>query len=103
DELCRTSDAMSCRGPDGSGAWCAADGHIAMAHRRLAIIDLSDDAAQPMVSLDGRFVIVFNGEIYNHRQLRAELEADGERFRTRSDTEVLLHLYARFGERMLER
>ena len=58
EELCRTSDAMSCRGPDGSGAWCAADGRIAMAHRRLAIIDLSTDAAQPMVSLAGRFVTV---------------------------------------------
>ncbi len=103
DELQRVSDWMRRRGPDGSGIWRAADGRVAMAHRRLAIIDLSDDAAQPMASADGRYVIVFNGEIYNHRQLRAELEAEGERFGTHSDTEVLLRLHARYGERMVDR
>ena len=68
-----------------------------------AIIDLSDRASQPMTSEDGRFVVVFNGEIYNYPQLRAELETDGARFRTTSDTEVLLHLYARHGAEMVHR
>jgi asparagine synthase (glutamine-hydrolysing) len=102
DELQRTSRAMRSRGPDGNGCWRSPDGRTGMAHRRLAIIDLSPEAAQPMFSADGRYVIVFNGEIYNHLELRARLEQDGERFRTHSDTEVLLHLFARRGEAMLD-
>src|ERR1700720_1594870 len=95
NELARIREAMATRGPDGAGTWISPDGRVGMVHRRLAIIDLSDDAAQPMTTTDGRFTIVFNGEIYNHRHLREELERDGVRFRTHSDTEVLLHLYAR--------
>ena len=76
----RVADAMSSRGPDGSGAWRSADGRIAFAHRRLAIIDLSASGAQPMASADGRYVVVHNGEIYNFRDLRRELEDEGRVF-----------------------
>jgi asparagine synthase (glutamine-hydrolysing) len=103
DELLRTRDAMASRGPDGEGAWIAADGRVALAHRRLAILDLSPAGAQPMTSPDGRLRIVLNGEIYNFRALRAELEREGRSFHTQSDTEVLLALYARDGEAMLRR
>src|ERR1700758_1519258 len=100
-ELRATREAMRARGPDGSGVWWNADRHCGLGHRRLSIIDLSDRASQPMTSDDGRFVVVFNGEIYNYPQLRAVLENDGVRFRTTSDTEVLLHLYARYGAEMV--
>ena len=102
-ELRRMCDHMAMRGPDGSGEWAAPDGRIGFGHRRLSIIDLTERAAQPMVGADGRFVIVFNGEIYNYRALRAELEWKGCVFRTESDTEVLLHLYARNGANMMHR
>ena len=92
---------MSRRGPDAEGLW-ASDG-VVLGHRRLAILDLDARANQPMISADGRYAIVFNGEIYNFRQLRRELEADGVAFRTTSDTEVLLGLFAREGEKMLPR
>ena len=82
------------RGPDGRGTW--ADGPVAMHHRRLAIFD-PEHGQQPMISPDGSVIVVFNGAIYNHVELRAELIADGASFRTQSDTEVLLHLYARDG------
>jgi asparagine synthase (glutamine-hydrolysing) len=68
----------------------------------LSIIDLSERAAQPMLSVDGSLVITFNGEIYNYRGIRERLAAAGHQFRTESDTEVLLHLYAERGERMLD-
>ena len=101
-ELVATRDHMRARGPDGEGAWWSEDRRSGLGHRRLSIIDLSDAALQPMVSEDGDFAIVFNGEIYNYRALRAELEGEGARFRTQSDTEVLLHLYARRGAAMTE-
>ncbi len=94
-------DHMVARGPDGAGEWFSDDGRVAFGHRRLAIIDLSDGGAQPMSSADGQLIISFNGEIYNHRQLRRELQAKGRDFRTESDTEVLLHLYAEKGVDML--
>ena len=103
NELQRISSQMARRGPDGSGAWISNDGRLGMAHRRLAIIDLSDEAAQPMSTPDGRLTIVFNGEIYNYRALRLELIDDGAQLHTQSDTEVLLHLYARLGSAMLDR
>lgn len=102
-ELLQTREAMRARGPDGAGVWRSTDRHCALGHRRLSIIDLSERASQPMISDDGRFVVVFNGEIYNYPQLRRELEAQGYRFRTTSDTEVLLHLYARYGGEMVSR
>jgi asparagine synthase (glutamine-hydrolysing) len=102
-ELLRTRDAMRKRGPDGAGTWWSADARCGLGHRRLAILDLSERAAQPMISEDGRFAIVFNGEIYNYRELRDTLEARGVRFRTTSDTEVLLHLYGRQRTEMVPR
>lgn len=96
-ELRRMRDHMTARGPDGTGEWYAADGRLGLAHRRLAIIDLSERGAQPMASADGGQVVTFNGEIYNYRTLRRGLEARGREFRTDSDTEVLLHLYAEKG------
>ena len=102
-ELLTTRDAMRVRGPDGSGAWWSADHRCGLGHRRLSIIDLSERADQPMISDDGQSVVVFNGEIYNYPQLRAELKQQGVQFKTTSDTEVLLHLYARSGEQIVER
>ncbi len=102
DELRLIRDHMRARGPDGKGQWLSQNGRVGLAHRRLAIIDLSDEAAQPMVSADQRLVISFNGEIYNYQALRQTLEQKGCRFRTQSDTEVLLHLYADKGEAMLQ-
>jgi asparagine synthase (glutamine-hydrolysing) len=100
-ELLSTREAMRTRGPDGSGVWWSTDHRCGLGHRRLSILDLSDRAAQPMKSEDGALAVVFNGEIYNYPQLRSELEDEGVRFRTTSDTEVLLHLYARSGANMV--
>ena len=101
DELVRTRDYMAKRGPDGKGAWVSNDGRVGFGHRRLSIIDLSDAGAQPMASADGMLVVTFNGEIYNYRELRRSLEGKGRVFRSQSDTEVLLHLYAEKGEAMV--
>lgn len=92
-------DAMVHRGPDGGGLWRSDDRRCALAHRRLAIIDLSDSASQPMANHDGSVVLVFNGEIYNHAEIRTELEKTGKyRWKTgHSDTEVLLHAYEEWG------
>lgn len=95
--LGRMQSALRHRGPDGEGRWQDPRGSAGLVHARLAIIDLSDAAAQPMHTRDGRFVIAFNGEIYNFRQLRKDLEARGETFATQSDTEVLLSLLRRDG------
>jgi asparagine synthase (glutamine-hydrolysing) len=101
-ELGLMREAMAARGPDGQGQWFSPDHRVGLAHRRLSIIDLSAQGAQPMASEDGQVVISFNGEIYNYRQLRARLEASGRRFHSQSDTEVLLHLYAETGMEMLQ-
>ena len=85
-------DHMRARGPDGVGLWIADDARVGLAHRRLAIIDLSDAAAQPIRDESDRYTLVFNGEIYNFRALRAELERKEKPFRTESDSEVLRHL-----------
>ena len=92
---------MTSRGPDSYGEWAGEDGRIAFGHRRLAIVDLTEGGAQPMLSADGKIVVTFNGEIYNFPQLRADLEKRGCVFRSRSDTEVLIHLYRRHGDEML--
>lgn len=91
------------RGPDGSGTWYSGCGRVGLAHSRLAVIDLSDAADQPMVSGDGRHVIVFNGEIYNFLELRQELETAGCRFSSAGDTEVVLAAYKVWGEGCLQR
>ncbi len=97
-------DTMVHRGPDGAGTWVAPDGRVGLAHRRLAILDLSENAAQPMSAADGNVWLTFNGEIYNHAEIRAELEIRGHRFRTdHSDTEVLLRSYLEWGEDCLAR
>ena len=85
------------RGPDTDGQWVEREGGLGFAHTRLEVIDLGDGGAQPMVSDCGRYVLVYNGEVYNYRELRAELEAQGDRFRSSSDTEVLLNLLRRSG------
>ena len=96
-------ESLRKRGPDGEGLWVDPGGHVALGHRRLAIIDLSERGLQPMLSADGRLAVTFNGEIYNYRELQAELRAQGVQFRSDSDTEVLLHLYAAHGPRMVEK
>ena len=103
EALRRTRDFMQARGPDAFGEWHDDSLAIALGHRRLSIIDLSDAGAQPMASEDGRLVVTFNGEIYNFRELRRELEAGGCAFKSQSDTEVLLHLYRREGAAMVRR
>ncbi|MEO7221039.1 MAG: asparagine synthetase B, partial [Devosia sp.] len=94
------ADAVAHRGPDEMGIF--ADREIGLGHRRLSIVGLAD-GQQPMHSHDGHFVISFNGEIFNYVELRSELIAAGESFRTGSDTEVLLRLFELFGERALDR
>ena len=89
------TDAIAHRGPDGEGQWC--EEGIGLGHRRLAIIDLTSDAAQPMHSSDGRYVITYNGEVYNFRELRRELERGGSQFKSQSDTEVVLEAVSRWG------
>lgn len=93
--LKRMTDVIAHRGPDGEGSYvCEA---VALGHRRLAIIDLSPGGHQPKASEDGRYVITFNGEIYNFREIRLELESLGRQFHTQSDTEVLLYAYVEWG------
>ncbi|HEY3929186.1 MAG TPA: asparagine synthase (glutamine-hydrolyzing) [Candidatus Koribacter sp.] len=96
EQLRRMTDLAAHRGPDGFGYW--SDERVAFGHRRLAIIDLSEAASQPMHALDKSTVIVFNGEIFNYLELRDELKAKGHAFRTQSDTEVILAAYAEWGE-----
>jgi asparagine synthase (glutamine-hydrolysing) len=99
--LQRMTDAIAHRGPDGEGHWI--EGQVGLGHRRLAIIDLSPAGHQPMVSADHRFVLSYNGEVYNFRELRSELEALGYWFRSATDSEVVLNALAAWGTRALER
>jgi asparagine synthase (glutamine-hydrolysing) len=89
------------RGPDGDGAF--ADEGVALGFRRLAIIDLSDAGLQPFASDDGSLRLMHNGEVYNYRELRRELEGHGHRFRTATDTEVIVRAYEQWGDRCVER
>lgn len=98
-------DRMIHRGPDGGGVWYSTDGRCGLAHRRLSIIDPSPNASQPMVNESGCIAVTFNGEIYNHAEIRADLERIGRySWKTdHSDTEVLLHAYEEWGLDCIER
>jgi asparagine synthase (glutamine-hydrolysing) len=100
DGFGRALDALSSRGPDERGLWSEED--VRFGHRRLSVIDL-EAGQQPMLSADGRYALVYNGEIYNFKDIRRELETLGSSFRTSSDTEVLLEGYARWGRGVLDR
>ena len=102
-ELSRLTNLLAHRGPDGAGHWFSAERNVALGHRRLAIIDPGAGGYQPMLSADGRHVIIFNGEIYNFLELRRELEVLGAIFRTQSDTEVILAAWQAWQEGMLLR
>ena len=95
--LTAMTDAIAHRGPDASGYLLEPEQGIGLGHRRLSILDVSPLGNQPMTSADGRYTIVYNGEIYNFRELRQELDLMGVKLRSHSDTEVLLELYARRG------
>jgi len=104
DLVTRMRDAIAHRGPDGAATWVAEDGRIGLGFRRLAIIDLAETAMQPMPNEDGSVRIVFNGEIYNHAEIRPVLERLGHRFRTdHSDTEVLVHGFEEWGPDVVHR
>lgn len=94
-------NAIRHRGPDAGGKYV--DAEIALGHRRLSIIDVSEQGNQPLYSQDGNLVLVFNGEIYNFKEIRAELEQQGYQFRTQTDSEVLIYSYAAYGTKMLEK
>src|SRR5689334_16137368 len=91
------SNTLLHRGPDNGGNWVDAEVGIALGHRRLAIVELSPEGHQPMISANGRYVIVFNGEIYNFLELRRQLESLNHNFRGRSDTEVMLASFSQWG------
>lgn len=99
--LQRMTDAIAHRGPDGEGHWI--EGNVGLGHRRLAIIDLSPAGHQPMASISQRYVMVYNGEVYNYRELRIELESLGYQFRSRTDSEVVLNALIAWGPKGLER
>src|ERR1051325_6383223 len=100
--LAAMRDRLSHRGPDADGLFVGEDGRIGLGFRRLRIIDLSSAANQPLCNEDGSVRVVFNGEIYNYQTLRARLLSNGHQFRSRSDTEVLVHLYEEVGERFVD-
>jgi len=96
------TNTMHRRGPDGSGIWVSPERRVGLGHRRLAIVDLSDAGRQPMANSDGTVQVTFNGEIYNFPSLRADLVKHGHRFRSHTDTEVLVYLYEEMGDKMVE-
>ena len=95
------TDSIAHRGPDGEGHWI--DGNVGIGHRRLAVIDLSPAGHQPMITVDNRYVLSYNGEIYNFREIRGELEAKGYWFRSQTDSEVVLNALAEWGEKALNK
>src|SRR6185312_1047696 len=105
ERLTKMVDVQSHRGPDGRGAWCGGvrGAHVAFGSVRLAILDLTDAGLQPMMSPSGQQVLVYNGEIYNYRELRSQLQACGVPFRTQCDTEVVLQALLTWGEGAFER
>jgi asparagine synthase (glutamine-hydrolysing) len=103
DQVVQMRETLRHRGPDDAGAWASGDGRIALGHRRLSIIDLSPAGRQPMTDMTGELQIIFNGEIYNYQELRHDLEHRGHRFRTATDTEVILEAYREWGVNCLGR
>lgn len=99
----RMTERLAHRGPDDAGVWASDDGRAAFGHRRLSIIDLSRAGHQPMANEDGSLWITYNGEVYNHLELREDLERRGHRYRSNTDTETILHLYEEEGPRCVER
>ena len=99
--LQKMTDSIAHRGPDGEGHWI--EGNVGIGHRRLAVIDLSPAGQQPMISADNRYVLSYNGEIYNFRELRGELEAKGYWFRSKTDSEVVLNALAEWGQKALKK
>src|SRR6516162_4207482 len=93
--LCKMRDAMRHRGPDAAGVYQSPDRRVVLGHRRLSIVDLSEAGKQPMTNEDQTVWITFNGEVYNHQELRNDL--NGHTFRSRTDTEAIIHLYEQFG------
>jgi len=102
-DLDRSVASLRQRGPDGSGTWVRPGGEVGFGHTRLAILDLSESASQPMVSREGDWVMVFNGEVYNFAEIRAELEQHGESFRSSGDSEVVLAAFRRWGIAAVDR
>lgn len=100
-QMKRMTDALAHRGPDGEGVYL--DGHVGLGHRRLAIIDLSEAGRQPMATEDGIYILSYNGEVYNFREIRRELEDLGHRFRSKTDSEVVLAAYVQWGAECLHR
>src|SRR5215467_13705594 len=100
EKIARAMDiSLAHRGPDDHDVWLDAEAGVAFVHRRLSIVDLSSAGHQPMHSANGRYVTVYNGEVYSHAPIRAEIEATGHKFRGHSDTEVILESVARVGVR----
>src|SRR5512144_352201 len=95
--VARMRDTMTHRGPDDAGVYMSEDRRVGLGNRRLSIVDLSPAGRNPMSNEDGRVWITFNGEIYNHESLRPGLEAKGHRYRSRTDTETVIHLYEEQG------
>jgi asparagine synthase (glutamine-hydrolysing) len=102
EDVMRVRDAMAHRGPDEVGSWMSADRRLAFGHLRLSIIDLSPGGSQPMRLEEAGLCLTFNGQIYNYKDLRQKLSDAGHVFRSNSDTEVLLHAYQQYGERVVE-
>jgi asparagine synthase (glutamine-hydrolysing) len=103
EQLLTQRDLLTHRGPDEAGVWWSDDRTVGFAHRRLSIIDLSPGGHQPMSACGGQIQIIYNGEIYNYRELRSELEGHRYRFQTRSDTEVILAAYQTWGTECVSR
>jgi asparagine synthase (glutamine-hydrolysing) len=103
EALLAMRESMIHRGPDDQGSWFSPDGRVALGHRRLSIVDLSPAGRQPMSNENGDIWIVYNGEVYNHASLRQELEMAGHVYRSRTDTETVLHLYEELGPDCIER